>query len=470
MDQKQKKRITIVAALWILFGISAMVLFKGSAFLRVREVTVGAQYSAQIFTIYSVLFILGYLLASGLLILVTISRHRREMLVKCLRNRWVLTVAVIYVFILLIVALFLHYSVAILLFVWTVGLFATLLILAKSEKQLLSWMARIFVMFLSLLITIYAVEGLIRVSKADLGFNGRQGGYSYTWGHKIVNNSLGFREKEFIIPKPQNVYRIMVLGDSFTQGVGLAEEERYSDRLEALLATEFHAKKIEVLNFGVWGIATVDERNILMKYKDIVKPDLIIVGFCQNDTQPRAEDYSIEKSKYDIYFNLIDSLSLFGLEEVKGILHSGYQIVLTKLGYIPSWQVALQRTYEEESPDWKQFVAALQDIKTMSDDIGLPSPVFAVLNSGWRYDTPTDYNNPDDELALYLRWYNQAENAARKIGFTTVNFKEEFARQLPNEIMAVNRYDRHPNSRMNEIYAQKLFQVVAPIIRSTNER
>ena len=44
----------------------------------------------------------------------------------------------------------------------------------------------------------------------------------YTWGHRVSDNSLGFREREFALPKPPGVCRVMVLGDSFTWGAGLA--------------------------------------------------------------------------------------------------------------------------------------------------------------------------------------------------------------------------------------------------------
>ena len=47
----------------------------------------------------------------------------------------------------------------------------------------------------------------------------------FTWGHLLKNNQLGFREREFDIPKPPGAFRVMVLGDSFTWGAGLSTEE-----------------------------------------------------------------------------------------------------------------------------------------------------------------------------------------------------------------------------------------------------
>ncbi len=59
---------------------------------------------------------------------------------------------------------------------------------------------------------------------------------NWTWGHRIDNNSFGFREKEFDIPKSEGLFRIMILGDSLTWGAGLAYDQRYSAILDTLLA------------------------------------------------------------------------------------------------------------------------------------------------------------------------------------------------------------------------------------------
>ena len=472
MDKKRKTQIALIAVLWILFGISSMILIRNSVFFHILPFSQWGTYSALLITLYSVVFVLGYLFASVSLFAVIASRPRYEMIVAYLKNRWVLVAALIYIFVLHIVAILLLYAVAMLLLVWTLGLFAPVLLLAKSEKQIAEWTLRALIVFLALVVSSYTIEGLLVLSHADLGFNGYNiAGQRYTWGHKIVNNSLGFREKEFVTPKPQDVYRIMVLGDSITFGYGLAEEERYSNRLEALLSSKFPYKKIEVLNFGEAALATVHERDILAHYQDMVQPDLIIVGFCYNDTQPkRGGNYSVEMDRYLIQVFLIQSLKLAGFNDISEVLDRGYGKLLTQLGKIPDWNIALQRTYEKESDEWKQFQEALRDIKTMSDDMRLPSPVFAALDGVSSTTKPTDYNNPDETLKIYLRCYHQAEEEARKIGFTTMNFEEEFARETSNGITAVNRKDGHPSSKMNEIYARKLFQVITPIIESYNGR
>lgn len=62
-------------------------------------------------------------------------------------------------------------------------------------------------------------------------------GRLYTPEFKTVYliNSFGIRDKEYSFVKPRQTYRILVLGDSFTEGYGLNIEHTFSKRLEFLL-------------------------------------------------------------------------------------------------------------------------------------------------------------------------------------------------------------------------------------------
>lgn len=325
----------------------------------------------------------------------------------------------------------------------------------------------VILVLLNLLIIVCVAAGFeigLRRNAVRLPVNGRFRGFTYTWGHRVIPNRHGFREKLFDVPKPPGAYRVMVLGDSLTWGAGLAEKQRYSNLLEGLLRSRYPRRNIEVLNFGLSGGATVRELDILKRHVENVDPDLIVIGFCLNDTQSKDQRYSVERERYQRLFEGISGLRRIGLARVSEELLRRVTALLERTGRIPGWREALQRTYDKDSDDWKDFVEALNEIRAISDSRGLPPPVFAVLNQGTSSIAPTDYGNPDETLKLYLQWYRQAEEAAKKAGYTTVNFEKEFATELAGEVLSINPLDGHPSSRCNEVYAKKLSEEIAPSI------
>jgi len=300
--------------------------------------------------------------------------------------------------------------------------------------------------------------------------NGFINGKLYTWGHPVKVNRFGFREKAFSTPKPNNLYRVMVLGDSLTYGAGLRPEERYTKIAEKILNRQFTRFPIEVLNFGVSGGPTLLEAELLKRLKSIVQPDLVVVGFCLNDPQPRSQEYSIEKELLDNKFvtRIVQNISLilkfFKLNYIGTLVKDTYYKTAQGLGLIPAWQEALDRVYNPSSDEWQKFIQALKKIKTISDSLDLAPPVFIVLNQGTYTDRPTDYAHPDPYLKQYLRWYHQAEQAAQEQGFQTYNHETAIAQQLNNEPLSINILDGHPSAHLNRIYGEALARQILKIV------
>lgn len=95
-------------------------------------------------------------------------------------------------------------------------------------------------------------------------------------------NSHGLRGPERSWEKPQNTRRIVVLGDSFTFGLGVSDEKTYPFVLEKLLAE--YSPPYEVLNMGVSDYGT--DLEYLAFRRDGVRysPDIVILAFyARND-------------------------------------------------------------------------------------------------------------------------------------------------------------------------------------------
>lgn len=104
--------------------------------------------------------------------------------------------------------------------------------------------------------------------------------FAFSYRH----NSIGFRDTEHSARKPAGVFRILVLGDSFTYGVGVSADATYVAELGRLLNETFRGRPlVEVINTGVPRYWPEAERLLLEHYGLAYDPDLVLVEFVPND-------------------------------------------------------------------------------------------------------------------------------------------------------------------------------------------
>ena len=105
-----------------------------------------------------------------------------------------------------------------------------------------------------------------------------------------LTNKQGFLDSDFVLTKPKNLIRIVMLGDSITQGAFAPCRKTFSDKLELLLnrkAKAIHSSlKYEVMNFGVGGYNLAAEVETLKKKALLYKPDIVIFNLFYNDNEP----------------------------------------------------------------------------------------------------------------------------------------------------------------------------------------
>ena len=122
--------------------------------------------------------------------------------------------------------------------------------------------------------------------------SGRTDEFDFEYKH----NSLGFRDVEHTLAKPEGVFYILGLGDSFTYGVGISFEESYLFRLEKMLnERQGEHPKIEIIKAGIPRFFPEAERLVLQHYGIKFNPDLILIGFLVNDVMD-----TFSRSRYQI--------------------------------------------------------------------------------------------------------------------------------------------------------------------------
>ncbi len=103
---------------------------------------------------------------------------------------------------------------------------------------------------------------------------------------RFRTNSAGMRDREYSVAKAPGVFRVAVIGDSFTMGSGVAIEDVYHSRLERRLNADLDAPEFEFLNFGVGGYGLRDYVAVLAQKALRYDPDLILLGITRNDQTP----------------------------------------------------------------------------------------------------------------------------------------------------------------------------------------
>lgn len=98
---------------------------------------------------------------------------------------------------------------------------------------------------------------------------------------KITTNSHGFRSREVSFKK--GGYRVLMLGDSFTFGTGVNDEETFSWLLEDVLRSTPGYEKAEVLNAGTSGSSSVSQVDYFKSEGVQYSPDLVVLNLYTGD-------------------------------------------------------------------------------------------------------------------------------------------------------------------------------------------
>lgn len=97
----------------------------------------------------------------------------------------------------------------------------------------------------------------------------------------IRNNRAGFRDRDHDPAKPDGVFRLAVLGDSFTEARALPLEETFWSVAGRDLGAcpAMGGAEVEVLNFGVSGYGTAQQLITLRDQVLAYEPDLVLLAF-----------------------------------------------------------------------------------------------------------------------------------------------------------------------------------------------
>lgn len=257
-------------------------------------------------------------------------------------------------------------------------------------------------------------------------------------GMEVRTNSLGMRGGEPAAADARGLHRILALGDSFTFGFGIAEDQTYPEVLENLLNASSASspdgeERFEVLNLGVVGYTTRDEAAVLRTKGLTLNPRVVIIGYVLNDPEidPRQ---SLHK-----YF---DPPVWWRHFHVLRLLHLGWNRMR-----IWRWGGGdyLRYLHAPQCGKWRSVVEAFDAIGRMTRprDIRVVVAIFPLIpRRGWR-------GYP------YADLHRQVAGTARAKGFEVVDLLEVLSRHDPGDLRLTNE-DDHPSRLGHRLVAEAL--------------
>jgi lysophospholipase L1-like esterase len=253
------------------------------------------------------------------------------------------------------------------------------------------------------------------------GYDATETYYGVSYRMAISRQSL--RNEEIIVPKPDGTYRIIVLGDSITEGPGVGLEDTFAKLLERSLRAAYPARPVEVINAGTGDYSTEQERIWLQERGLKYEPDLVILDIYLNDartfTRPPAlvafvHNFFIQRSAfYYYYFNVLRGQRV-EQEEASPDFRFRFSDTWKSRAWVTDPDT-LTRLIQEANQDWgsawnEHNLTRIEDNlvqivqSTREHSIGLLLvllPVDAQVYA--QVDTPLGLDRPQQELISFAR-------------------------------------------------------------------
>lgn len=260
-------------------------------------------------------------------------------------------------------------------------------------------------------------------------------GYELPRGEWPATNSAGLRDYEYPLEKPPGTFRILGLGDSVTYGYRVELDDSFLKVLERRLNAAGEGR-YEVLNLGVPGYNTVQERRMLEETGLAYAPDLILLTYVLND----ADDAVDAQGAIGRAADLAEPPAL--LAQTVGRFYLP-QLVYSRRAQLGGEEDPAAK-FADDQPGWQASRTALRDMAELARARGIPLVVaiFPTL-------VQLDQRHP------YTRLYQRIADTVREVGGYPIQLLPGFLGQAARPLW-VGPADSHPNARAHAIMADAI--------------
>jgi lysophospholipase L1-like esterase len=292
-----------------------------------------------------------------------------------------------------------------------------------------------------------ALPGSNRLYGYPADFHGLAGGIPFQ------TNAAGFRGPELESIDTAEDFVILVLGDSYAFGYGVAAEQAFPSLLEVRLRAEYPTRHVHVVNLGIPGYDTSQELAVLKEWGPRLRPRLVLLEYHLNDIKrPLASPDSLRSASQRWVWRVLAS--------AKGHLHL-LRFLLPRLAAfarLVHWDLRTTATaevgeYVHNGAAWRRNQVVLREIFSTARRGGAEPAVLVVpyvvqLN---------DRHGPAPAYQAVLRF-------CADVGIASVDAFDYFKGHDASKLW-INAFDGHPNALGHALMADAAHELVSRLGR-----
>lgn len=254
-------------------------------------------------------------------------------------------------------------------------------------------------------------------------------------GGRFTTNAFGMRDKNYGIAKPENTFRIAVIGSSWAMGSEVDDEESYPKYLEQKLNAANPGKTIEVLNFGVEDYGLCDMLGMLKGRALSFSLDVVIIEVTKHTTRIACDTRLSEGASLHAENAALRPYLWYSLTRWLNIRLLGFGR-------------PHRRWLDQDSERVQNIIKAYATIKELQRRYEFP--VFVLYLDVLAAEK--------DSTRYYLQ---RSEQMAKFFGFGHIDGVSLFQSLSARELQKKYYGEYHPNAEGNALIAEKIFQTLA---------
>jgi hypothetical protein len=387
------------------------------------------------------------------------------------------------------------------------------------------WIPSLLVLSITSLVCLLALEATVRIvepknvfrenfERLDPVFHHRfvpnASGWSKSREFKVSFsiNAIGLRDREISRNKAEGTKRVLMLGDSFTEGQGVEAKDAFPARVQALVDAAGLSTRWEVLNAGEQSYSPLLEYLLLEKQLIDLEPDLVILNLDLSDVwddiqytkratfnasgKPvavRAEPVTFDASGKPVdvhaepetklrpwYVEAIYSLEDFMKEHIRlyNFLRSriAWRLMarLDASGDVRVDKYAMIRDgYHGDGSDWSLAFGYIERIRDLLTVRGVP--LWLTVYPYGHQISPREWNDGRVDWSFEQnRVYTtapqkQVEELGRSRGISVINMTDDFLERSKKEFPLYFAYDGHFLPAGHAVAAEAIFRELLPFLR-----